>query len=336
MPEENAFAEFLLALHYRLNLPAIIGMSIVGALGVAIVALSVTGVLAHPRIFRDAFRLRARDKNGVGLVDWHNRLGVWTLPFTLAIAITGSLIGLSSINAWGLGHAFYGGKSEEAFAAIFGEEPTPAIRDSVIPDVAAALEYMAREHPETIPTYVILHEPLTEKQHVQIVAKHPQRLIFGEYYNFDAKGKFLGHAGLSDGEIGQQLAASTYDLHFGSYGGLPVKILYFIFGLCLTVVTATGVSIWLGKRARRGADSPRIRNAWNGVVWGIPLALALCLVVRMLIGNAAPLTAMFWISSTLILLAVTAAPIDWKFGRGLGRLTGGCLVLACFLALMSL
>lgn len=323
MPEENAFSEFLLALHYRLNLPAIIGMSIVGALGVAIVALSITGVIAHPRIFRDAFRLRMRDKNGVGLADWHNRLGVWTLPFTLAIALTGSLIGLSLINARGLGAAFYEGQNDEAFAPVFGEEPVPAITDRGIPNIATALEYMAREYPDTTPTYVILHEPLTEKQHVQIVAKHPQRLIFGEYYNFDARGDYLGSAGLSDGKIGQQLAASTYDLHFGTYGGLTVKILYFIFGLCLTVVTATGVSIWFGKRIRRGVDSPRLRNGWNAVVWGVPLALSFCLIARVLFGNGAPLTAIFWISSVLIVAFAIVAPVARQPVAKLDRSPGG-------------
>ena len=42
MPEENAWSEFLLALHYRLNLPAIYGMTLVGAFGAMIVALSIS------------------------------------------------------------------------------------------------------------------------------------------------------------------------------------------------------------------------------------------------------------------------------------------------------
>src|SRR3546814_6402788 len=68
-PEENAWSEFLLAAHYALNIPGLVGMTIVGILGVMIVALSLSGVIAHPRIFRDASRLRARDNQGVGLAD---------------------------------------------------------------------------------------------------------------------------------------------------------------------------------------------------------------------------------------------------------------------------
>ena len=59
--------------------------------------LALTGVLAHPRIVRDAFRLRWRQGPHIARVDWHNRLGVWTLPFAIAIALTGAVLGLSTI-----------------------------------------------------------------------------------------------------------------------------------------------------------------------------------------------------------------------------------------------
>ena len=97
MPERIAWNDFLVHLHYTLNLPSLVGITIVGAFGVMMLALSLSGVLAHPRIFRDAFRLRARNNAGVGLADWHNRLSVWTLPFGIAIALTGALIGLATL-----------------------------------------------------------------------------------------------------------------------------------------------------------------------------------------------------------------------------------------------
>src|SRR5690606_39726277 len=97
------------------------------------------------------------------------------------------------------------------------------------------------------------------------------------------------------GEIGQQAAASIYSLHFGDFGGLPVKIAYIVFGLGLTVVSATGVYIWLGKRRRRGYSEPRLLGAWHGVVWGAPAALAATLIARFAIGNSAPFAAIFWI-----------------------------------------
>ena len=310
MPEENLWSEFLYALHYRLNLPTLVGITLVGALGALMVALALSGVLAHPRIFRDAFRLRARQTGGVALADWHNRLSVWSLPFSLAIAVTGAGIGLASISAYAMAQGRYGGDVERVYAPLFGEEPAEDPAPAPIPDVAAALDHMQANHPGISVTYAILHDPGTEGQHVQIVGAHPGRLIFGEYYAFDAQGNFRGTAGLADGALGQQAAASTYNLHFGNYGGLPVKLAYMIFGLALTAICATGTYIWLGKRRRRGHEEPRLLGAWHGVVWGAPAALVLTLLARALLGNEAPFTAIFWLAQLAAIAAgvLAAAP----------------------------
>ncbi|GAA0733420.1 PepSY-associated TM helix domain-containing protein [Sphingomonas japonica] len=306
-PEENAWSEFLYGLHYTLHLPGVVGITIVGILGMLMVALSISGLIAHPRIFRDAFRFRTRHSGGVALSDWHNRLSVWTLPFGLAIAITGAAIGLASVTAYALANRYYDNDLEAVYAPIFGDEGKPDAAPAPVPAVATALETMAQRFPEVAITYVTLHDPMTAGQHVQIVASPPRRLIFGEYYAFDAAGRFKGTAGLSDGAIGQQAAASNYNLHFGNYGGLPVKIAYCLFGFALTIVCATGVYIWLGKRRRRGVHEPRLLGAWHGVVWGAPAALAITLAARFALGNAAWFTAIFWTALALAIVAAIAA-----------------------------
>ncbi|SCW34750.1 Uncharacterized iron-regulated membrane protein [Sphingobium faniae] len=332
MPERNAWSEFLLGLHDMLNVPGVIGMTIVGALGVMMLALTLTGIIAHPRIFRDAFRLRARDKGGVGLADWHNRLGVWTLPFAIAIALTGAMIGLGSINGYGLAGLFYKGDLEAAYAPIFGEEGKPDPKSAPLPDVAAALRTMAQRFPEARPLYVILHEPLTAGQQVQVLAGHDRRLIFGETYAFDSQGRFTGKAGLSDGHIGQQVAASAYNLHFGNYGGWPVKLAYILFGAALCGMIAAGVLIWLGKRERRGFHHPRLRAAWHAIIWGVPFALSMTFLARLTIGNEAPFVAIFWLLLLASLIAALCLPDTIRRGLqfllGAGVIGGGLLAAA--------
>lgn len=298
-PEEIGWSDFLLQLHYTLNLPSLVGLSLVGALGVMILVLALSGVVAHPRIFRDAFRLRARDTEGVGLADWHNRLSVWTLPFSIAVALTGALIGLASLTAYGVAAAHNKGDIAAVYAPIFGAEGKPDKAAAAVPNVAAALRDLRTRFPAVVPTYVTIHDPLTAGQHIQISAEHRRRLIFGEYYAYDASGHYQGSVGLADGEIGQQAAASTYKLHFGNYGGLPVKLAYLLFGAALTAICATGVYIWLGKRRRRGVHEPRLHAAWNAVVWGTPLALATTVLARMIVGNAAPFATIFWTATVL-------------------------------------
>ncbi|WP_448501650.1 PepSY-associated TM helix domain-containing protein [Sphingomonas sp.] len=293
-PEAHAWTEFLVALHYYLHLPRSFGMMIVGVFGVMMAALIVGGVLAHPRIFRDAFRLRARGGKQLAQADWHNRLGVWTLPFGLVIAITGAWIGLATIMAYAMAGNWYGGDTTRVFEQVFGAEPAASGPPVARPRVDLALADMARRHPDVPVSYVVLHDPAQPEQHIQLIGQHSRRLIFGEYYHYDAQGRYHGTAHLSDGTIGQQLAASTYKLHFGTFGGLPVRLAYVLMGLAVTVVSATGTSIWLIKRRQRGRPGPRLEAAWSALLWGSPAAILLCVLLRWAAGTQAPLTPAFW------------------------------------------
>lgn len=306
--EAHAWTEFVIALHEYLHLPLTWGMIVVGALGVVLAGLVTTGVLAHPRIVRDAFRLRTRHDSQLARADWHNRLGVWTLPFALAVALTGAFIGLGSVGFTVLAKAYTGGDLEKAYQPVFGSEPAPDPRAAPLPDIAAALTTLAARVPAAAPIYAIVHDPGTRGQHVQILAEHPRRLIYGESYAFDAGGRWHGAVGLADGALGKQAAASAYNLHFGNYAGLPVEVAYMLLGLALCVVTATGTTLWLEKRRRRGLGGDRLRGAWVATVWGTPLLLIATLWLRAAAGPDAPLVATFWSALAALVAAGLAQP----------------------------
>lgn len=314
--EDNGWTEFVIGLHEYLHLPTTLGLIVVGALGVALAALVLTGVLAHPRIIRDAFRLRARSDPQLARADWHNRLGVWTLPFILAVALTGAFIGLGSIGFSVLARAYTGGDLTKAYAPVFGSEPKADPAKAPLPDIATALNTLAARAPDAAPTYVIVHDPGTRGQHIQILAEHPRRLIYGESYAFDARGQWRGKAGMSDGALGKQAAASAYNLHFGNYGGAPVELAYMAFGLALCGITATGTSLWLQKRRRRGLSSTRLTACWAMIVWGTPMLLIGLIGVRATVGSSAPFVPLFWggLAAGLILAATRPA---WIVGRRL-------------------
>jgi uncharacterized iron-regulated membrane protein len=303
--EAHGWTDFMVGLHEYLHLPMTWGMILVGALGVMLCALVTTGVLAHPKIIRDAFCLRTRHDPQVARADWHNRLGVWTLPFVLAVALTGAFIGLGSVGTTMLAKAYTGGDLLKVYANIFGHEPPSNPARAPIADAAAAMRTLATQAPGATPTYVIIHEPLTAGQHVQILVEHPRRLIYGESYFFDGAGAFHSKAGLSDGEIGQQVAASSYNLHFGNFAGLPVEIAYMVMGLALCAITATGNSLWLEKRRRRGLGGERLRACWNMTVWGSATLMVCMIWLRTAVGQDAPLGLAFWgaFAATIVVAA---------------------------------
>ncbi|WP_299309031.1 PepSY-associated TM helix domain-containing protein [uncultured Croceicoccus sp.] len=333
--EGHSWTEMVAALHYNLTLPVIWGMILVGALGVALAALLVTGVVAHPKIFKDAFRLRARAEPQLARTDWHNRLGVWTLPFTLMVTLTGAFIGLSYTSVGTLAQSYTGGAMDPVYATIFGAEPEHDPAPAPMANIARAMETVAARFPDAEPTYIVVHDPMTQGQFVQVIAEHPRQLIYGEVYSFDGAGSYLGKVGLSDGALGRQAAASTYNLHFGNYAGLPVQLAYIAFGIALCVITATGTTMWLRKRRRKGHDIARMAAAWAMTVWGIPLVLVLVAALRFAGGPDMPVVAAFWGLLGAGLIAAAAWPAlfsDAAMRRvlGIAMIAGALLHLVWF------
>ena len=87
---QSQWTHFLTELHVNLHIPNQVGLVIVGILGVMLTALVLSGLLAHVRILKDAFRLRWGGTGQQQQIDLHNRLSVWALPFHFVIAVTGS------------------------------------------------------------------------------------------------------------------------------------------------------------------------------------------------------------------------------------------------------
>lgn len=302
-PVEHPWTHFLEKLHYYLTLPGVLGLTVVGILGVLMTSLIFSGLLSHPRLFRDAFKLRLGNGRQLRETDTHNRLGVWMAPFHLVIAFTGAALGLASLAAIVVASLHGDGDTEAFFQPVFGDEEQTDTATAPLADIDRALTNFREAHPDLRPWFVSFHEPATAGQHAKILARHPDRLIYGEDYQFNVDGNLTGHTGLSDGPVGQQAVASFYPLHFGSFGGLPVRIAYGVLGVLACIMVASGMNIWLLKRRQKGRPAPRLERAWQAVVWGTPASLALVLVTAISgIGGMATMIGVFWLS----LLAITA------------------------------
>ncbi|MBI1181801.1 MAG: PepSY domain-containing protein [Alphaproteobacteria bacterium] len=323
----HAWTDMLIDLHLYLHLPARAGMTLVSALGALLCGLIVSGFLAHPRLFRDAFSLRMRGGRRIGQTDLHNRLSVWGAPFHLAIAVTGAYFGLAGFMLMLFASASYDGDMQAVRADLFG--PDPVLEQSAAPAaVGRALAQMHRIAPSARPFYLTVEDVGRPDQYMIVGAQHPGRLIYAEQYRFDASGAYLGKAGYSDGPVGRQAVFSVYRLHFGQFGGFAVKLLYGVFGLALTVVAVTGINIWLAKRRARDA----LDRIWAGLVWGTPAALAVSAVAQVVLGL--PSTGLFW---AIVVSAGTAAArlgdearakawLQAATAAGLGALLAGYVV----------
>ncbi|MEX1198821.1 MAG: PepSY-associated TM helix domain-containing protein [Pseudohongiellaceae bacterium] len=330
-PVAHPWTDMLGNLHLYLHLPSTFGMVVVSAFGALLCALLLSGFLAHPRIFRDAFNLRLGGSRRLEQVDIHNRLSVWGAPFHLMIGITGAYFGLAALMNTIIAAAFFDGDRDAATGAI--HSPAPVLQQEVAPmNVQGALERMNEVAPEAEPFYITIEDINTPGQYMIIGGRHHDRLIYGEQYRFDQQGEYLGKAGYTDGPGGQQAIFSTYRIHFGHFGGYTMLILYGVFGLALTVVSVSGINIWLARRKRRDY----LNNLWTGLVWGTPPALALTALLAVLTSGAAT-AVYFW--GTLVFSMGLAQWLDndWRTRLVLQRCTAGLVfaVVAGHLALFG-
>lgn len=320
----HPFSEFLIDLHYYLHLPSTVGLIVVGGFGAVMLGLVLSGFLAHPRIFRDAFRFRRSGNAQLALTDLHNRLSVWGAPFHVVVPLTGAMLGLSIVAAAAFqptvhDEEIHGGFFEPTFGGSVeaGEAGAP------LADVETALATQMERRPDVDYWLLTVENAYSEGQRIEILSIVPDRLIFGEYFLYDADGAYIGQQGLEDGTIGQQLIAGAYQLHFGSFGGLPVKLLYAGLGLALCVIISSGITLWLAKRESRGKPSPKLARAWTAVIWGSPALMALCLAgsVTGLIAEGV-LAPVFWIGLAGLLIAAPMIDRD-ALSRALKLATGG-------------
>lgn len=115
---EAPLAEMIEELHVALHLPRPWGRYIVGLLGVCMFSLVMSGILAHPSIIKDAFKLRLSRRPRMAWTDVHNRLSVWGLPFHLVLTFTGGFLGLAGLTILVLAYTAYNGDTEKAIASI--------------------------------------------------------------------------------------------------------------------------------------------------------------------------------------------------------------------------
>jgi uncharacterized iron-regulated membrane protein len=290
VPKQTPFADFVTDLHMTLTAPEPWGSLIVGITGAALLALLISGVIAHPRIFRDAFRLRLNGSQRLHEADLHNRLSVWGLPFHIAITLSGALFGLTSLGVAVVAGIAFHGDSARVESPISGPSVVAEPQPAALPDLEALITRAQAVIPGSHLTYVGIERPGTRGARIEVEVGMPGRLPRGETIYFDAHGTQIGRGHFLTGPTGLQVYSGAAEVHFGFFGGLPIRIVYVLLGAALTFVTASGFTIWLERQAERGRPRPRLRGAWRAWTRGIPAALA----IAALASHVAPVSWTFW------------------------------------------
>lgn len=304
-PARTPWTDFVTQLHMTLTAPTPWGTLIVGLAGAALLSLIISGMLSHPRIFRDAFRLRLSGSRRLREAELHNRLSVWGLPFHVAVTLTGAFFGLAGLTTWALTATAFHGDPRGASAPLAGPpvvaDARPAAMPQTEPLVARARGMIAGSRL----SYVGIERAGTAGARYTVEVTAPGRLPRGEQVYYDGAGRQIGRGRFATGELGLQFYSGAAQVHFGFFGGLPVRLIYAALGAAQTYIVATGVTIWLERRKDRGLSVTKLERAWQAWTFGVPVALCAAAVLSTFIAPSL----VFWsFLGALLVVAVLPRP----------------------------
>ncbi|WP_084454792.1 PepSY-associated TM helix domain-containing protein [Novosphingobium rosa] len=332
---DTPWTEFLTTLHIQLHLPRGWGGFIVGLTGVALLSSLISGILSHPRVLRDAFHLRLGGSRRLQEADWHNRLGVWPLPFHVLVSLTGALLGLSTIIVGALAMLLYRGDTQRVYALLLPPKPPVDARAAPLPDLGAMLATARAKAPLGDPHMMIITHAGRRDASVSLTQERPGLLATQDSFAFTANGRILQEKHPGGLTLGEQILGALGTLHFGWFGGVAVRIAYGLLGIALSAVTASGIHVWLARRRDKGRPAPQWERIWASILWGQPAILALTAAL----GVAAPamierMATGLWLGLTMasvIAAAVVTRVTDARIRALLRRMTGALLVVTALL-----
>jgi uncharacterized iron-regulated membrane protein len=232
--------DWLLKLHYSFFADHV-GEFLAGLFGVVFCLLSITGVIIYRKFWMNLFRLRWHMSARIFFSDLHKMVGISSTVFNLLLGLTGAWWNLSHL----LAHA-----TEEA--------PEPVVKtvarhwsDGVSIDrlVAAARE--------TLPGYQANWISLPREHGGDVMmfgATEGQGVLrspYGSTVVFNGEtGDLKSATAARDAGLGEQILDAFRPLHFGNFGGLPVKILWCLGGLAPAALAISGSILWWRRKNR--------------------------------------------------------------------------------------
>jgi uncharacterized iron-regulated membrane protein len=232
----------LLRLHSELfvGMP---GKLFLGFIGLMFILAAVSGVVLYAPSMRklDFGTVRRGRTKRIYWLDLHNLLGIVTLLWALVVGATGVVNTLADIvqASW----------QRDQLAAIHALDKVSASVTKAVP-VQVAVETAERAFPDMKPLLVAYPgTAFTSKTDYAVLLKGDSVLT-----------SRLTQAALVDAATGQLAGVSaspwyvsalllSQPLHFGDYGGLPLKVIWAVLDLFVVFILATGLWLWLQKIA---------------------------------------------------------------------------------------
>lgn len=260
-PEFN-FQAFTRALHGWWLVPFTNGFSwgwyLVSFLGIPLLVSLITGLVVYKKFWKGFFKPALRVRHGARIFwgDFHRLSGIWSIWFIAVISITGIWFLIQALLS-----DFHISISSEPVIPVVARESVP-LSPSGTPAKMIDLDNAILIAQEKIPgleaSFVSL--PSNAYSHLTIGGRGWYPLMFQTAtinpYNGDIDASRL----LSDRTGLEFVTESMRPLHTGDFGGLWIKLIWFFFGLVLSMMVLSGLLIWTKRTALATANALKRSN----------------------------------------------------------------------------
>lgn len=253
LPEQSGFG-WLQNLHFYL-LSGTRGLLINGIGGLLLFLLALTGLgIWWPGIAGWTRSLRVDFSGGAGRInrDLHHAVGFWTAGFVAMWALTGAYFAFPEHYRTVIGW----------FSPLTSSPPVPSDSVGRIRERPANLRDLVRSAGERLPGSQVARVslPRNDTESVQVVMTRTMPAARENadyvYFYFDQfTGRLLHTRDLGAQSWGNRIMPWFGRIHVGAFGGVGVKIVWFLVGLAPAVLFATGFLMWWRRivfRRRKG------------------------------------------------------------------------------------
>ncbi|WP_122746625.1 MULTISPECIES: PepSY-associated TM helix domain-containing protein [Pseudomonas] len=261
------FKAFTRALHGWWLVPFTNGYSwgwyLVSLLGVPMLVSLITGLVVYKRFWKGFLRPTLRVRHGARIFwgDFHRLCGIWSIWFIAVISITG---------IWFLIKAILFDNQ----ISISSEPIIPAMSRESVPISAAgtppprisldrAIEIAQQKIPGLEASYVNL--PGNAYSHMSVSGRGWYPLMYQTATLNPYNGEMASSRLLSDRSSLEFVTESMRPLHTGDFGGIWIKLIWFFFGLLLSMMILSGLLIWTKRTALATANALKREDKKNRV-----------------------------------------------------------------------
>ena len=249
---DEGFMHVMLQLHVEL-FAGLAGKLFLGLMGLLMVIAVVSGVVLYPPFMRKLeFGTVRRDRSTrLKWLDLHNLLGIVTLVWALVVGATGV------INTWAdLVIKFWQFDQLAQMTAPYKNLPAPASLGSIERATRAA----SAHEPTMKLGFVAFPGTLFSSAHHYAVFMRGTEPLTARLFKPVLVDALTGQV-TDSRELPWYVTALlvSQPLHFGDYGGLPMKVIWALLDIITIVVLGSGLALWLKRRRATEVDTEDLR-----------------------------------------------------------------------------